>query len=178
MRYALTVLIGHALISGIHARALTSVDYSLDRSTTKFDLRHIAENSFYDVHNDEFSKRTIELDSNHIEDHTVNDLRGNGLAKRASPSRPSNQRPTNNRPKPGRPGAGEELESAEMALERTSLSDTSDLVQVAPCGGAKRDLKGVGFHIPLKQRMSGQELALTWEEWKVGMSAPKLTTIL
>jgi hypothetical protein len=159
MRYPLAILLRLLALGGAQARALPGVSNALGASVPALDFTHIS-------------------------DYPLDDPLNTGLAKRVAagvsppPRPPPTTHPTNNngkpgsRPRLGRPNANEEPESAAMAIERTSLLDTSDIIKVSPCSAAKRDLDPLEFSQVVHKRMSGQDKALTWEEWQQGKGAP------
>lgn len=160
MRYTLAALIGLIALGGVQARALPGISNDPGIRAPEFDLTHIS-------------------------DDPLDELRNNWLTKRfaagVTPPRPSLPKAPSNHPvgnggsanrlRQGRPNAEEEPDGVAMAIERADLSQTSDIVKIKPCAAAKRGLEELEFNTPVEKRMSGEEQALTWEEWQQGALA-------
>jgi hypothetical protein len=179
MRYATVTLLGLLAMGGMQALALPGASNALSKRATVLDFNHISDYPLGDPRNNGLAKPEPASDLARRDDYSVPDTPEDKLMRRvasggAPPPKPPPPSPPNinngrpvNRPRPGRPNLNEEPETVAMAIERIDLADTSDIIRTTPCGGAaKRSIGDQEANEPWHKRMSGQDKAFTWQEWK------------
>lgn len=181
MRCILAIFLGLVALGQVQARAVSSDGLTLSKRTAELDYTHLSDYPLDDARNDGLTQRSPEVEDSSLSEHALNDLPKQRLAIRIAaggtppvpkpappPQIPGLGKP-GSRLRTGRPNANEEPDNVAMAIERVDLSDTSDIVKVSPCGAAKRGLEDLELDGTLRPRMSGDEKALTWDEWQEGM---------